>query len=105
MFKRIISNPSEASGCIQSLLETVARRDTEIEILYSQSEAWEKTNKGTHEFIDMLLVRYMLPPWYRRVWNVLFRDWRGVPGWRFLAAGRNKMAEIGDFDHGPLWKK
>lgn len=73
MLDRVSNNPVEASGCIQSLCEYLARRDSELEYLYETIDAVTTKVEDDQDFINKILERYMTSPWYKRVWRALFR--------------------------------
>jgi hypothetical protein len=95
MLDRITKDPSEASGCIQCLLEKVARQENKIEHLNATIEEFSANANSTFmSLADMLIAKYMMPPWYKRVWNVIVpRDWRGIPGWVISATGRRVITK------------
>jgi hypothetical protein len=71
MLERIINKPSEASGCIQCLLETLSRRDAEIEFLSTIAEHNEDSLDLSWKLVQELMEFYILSPWCKRVWNAI----------------------------------
>lgn len=69
MLKRITNDPSEASGCIQSLIEKVARQKSWIENLEDVEEQRIDNNLATGKLMESMMEAFVFSPWYKRIWN------------------------------------